>query len=83
MGSSVTVSVVNIVATDTAENEVRLEFTASPDEPLPIVEGQANTALPTGCSISSFEFNAYSGWVINSFDGFSLAERDSSVYLEV
>lgn len=82
MGSGVPVSVVNIA---TSENGVehRLEFSASPDAPLPIVEGQANTPLPSGCSMSSLEFNTYSGWVINSFDGFSLAERDSRVYLEV
>lgn len=82
MGSGVPVSVVNIA---TSENGVehRLEFSASPDTPLPIVEGQANTPLPSGCSMASLEFNTYSGWVINSFDGFSLAERDSRVYLEV
>lgn len=60
-----------------------LEFAASPNMPLQIAEGPANTPLPTGCSISSTEFNTHSGWTINDFSGFSLAERNSRVYLEV
>lgn len=84
MGSDVSVSVVNIVEVDTADGvQHTLEFTASPSTPLPIAEGLANTPLPTGCNISSLEFNTYSGWTINSFNGFSLAEHDSRVYLEV
>ena len=72
----------NIVGADDGVGYV-LEFTASPNTPLPIVEGPANTPLPTGCSISSLEFNTYSGWVTNDHSGFSIAERNSSSYLEV
>ena len=84
MGSDVSVSVVNIVVAADSDSGVEhaLEFTAS-DTPLPVVEGPAHTPLPAGCSISSVEFNTYNGWAINSFSGFSLAERDSRVYLEV
>ena len=87
MGSDVSVSVVNVAAVGTAdgdsEDESALAFPASPNAALPIAEGLGNTPLPTGCSISSLEFNTYNGWAINSFSGFSLAERDSRVYLEV
>ena len=90
LGSDVSVSVVNVAAVRTAdsdsvedETESALAFPASPNTTLPIVEGPADTPLPTGCSISSLEFNTYNGWAINSFSGFSLAENDSRVYLEV
>ena len=82
MGSDVSVSVVNIVIAADSGVEHALEFTAS-DTPLPIVEGPAHTPLPARCGISSLEFNTYNGWAINSFSGFSLAEHDSRVYLEV
>ena len=83
LGSDVSVSVVNVAVDDSGEEENALAFPASPNAPLPIAEGLGNTPLPTGCSISSLEFNTYNGWEINSFSGFSLAERDSRVYLEV
>lgn len=83
MGSDVSVSVVNIAMDTTDGVDHSLEFTASPDTPLPIVEGPASTPLPAGCDLSSLEFNTYSGWALNSFNGFSLTERDSHIYLEV
>ena len=83
LGSDVSVSVVSIVDADDNGVGHALEFTASPDTPLPIVEGPANTPLPTGCNVSSLEFNTHSGWVTNDFNGFSIAERNSRVFLEV
>ena len=83
--SDVSVSVVNVaVVPDTNGDEsAALAFPASPNAALPIAEGLGNTPLPTGCSISSLEFNTFSGWAVNTLSGFSLAERDSRVYLEV
>ena len=80
----VSVSVVNI-AVDTTDGveQYALQFTVSPDTALPIAQGLGNTPLPTGCSVSSLEFNTPSGWVINSFSGFSIVERNSASYLEV
>ena len=84
--TDVSVSVVNIavdtLSTDGVE-QYALQFTVSPDTALPIAEGLGNTPLPTGCSVSSLEFNTPSGWVINSFSGFSIVERNSASYLEV
>ena len=79
--SDVSVSVVSI-ATGVDGVSHRLEFAAS-SSALPIVQGPASTPLPTGCTVSSVEFNTYTGWVVQSFNGFSLAERNSHVYLEV
>ena len=75
------VSVVSI-ATGVDGVSHALAFAAS-SSALPIVQGPASTPLPTGCTISSVEFDTYTGWVMQSFTGFSLAERDSHVYLEV
>ena len=81
--SDVSVSVVNVAVSTTDGVGHALEFTASPDTPLPVVEGPAHTPLPAGCSVSSLEFNTHSGWVMNNFSGFSLARRNSASYLEV
>ena len=78
--SDVSVSVVNIAADGVGHT---LEFTASPNTPLPVADGLANNPLPAGCSVSSLEFNTFSGWVVNDFNGFSLVRRDSASYLEV
>ena len=82
--ADVSVSVVNI-AVDTTDGveQYALQFMISPDTALPIAQGTGNTPLPTGCSISSLEFNTPSGWAANSFSGFALVERDSESYLEV
>ena len=82
--ADVSVSVVNIaVDTTGGAEQYALQFTVSPDTALPIAQGTGNTPLPTGCSISSIEFNTPSGWAANSFSGFTLVERDSASYLEV
>ena len=81
--SDVSVSVVNISVGTTDDNDHALEFAASPSTPLPIVERTAHRPLPAGCSISSLEFNTYSGWVMNNFTGFSLTRRNLTSYLEV
>ena len=80
--NDVSVSVVNIAVGTTDGAGHTLEFAAS-DTPLPVVEGPAHTPLPAGCSISSLEFNTYSGWAVNSFSGFSLVRRNSASFLEV
>ena len=81
--NDVSVSVVNI-AVGTADGAGHtLEFAASTDTPLPVVEGPAHMPLPAGCSISSLEFNTYNGWAIHSFSGFSLVRRNLASYLEV
>ena len=77
----VSVSVVSIATGVDGVSHV-LEFAAS-SSALPIVQGTASTPLPTGCTVSSVEFNTYTGWVAQSFTGFSLAERNSHVYMEV
>ena len=84
MRADVSVSVVNI-AVDTTDSveQYALRFMASPDTALPIAQGLGNTPLPTGCSISSLEFNTLSGWAANNFSGFTLVERNSASYLEV
>ena len=84
MSADVSVSVVNI-AVDTTDgvDQYGLEFTASPDAALPISERLGNTPLPARCNVSSLEFNTPSGWVTNSFSGFSIVERNSASYLEV
>ena len=79
--SDVSVSVVSITAGVDGVSNV-LKFAAS-SSALPIVQGPASTPLPTGCTVSSVEFNTYTGWVVQSFTGFSLAESNSYVYLEV
>jgi len=79
--SDVSVSVVSIT-TGVDDFSHALAFSAS-SSVLPIVQGPASTPLPTGCTVSSVEFNTYTGWVVQSFTGFSLAERDFHVYLEV
>ena len=79
--SDVSVSVVSIT-TSVDGISYAIEFAAS-SSALPIAQGLANNPLPTGCTASSIEFNTYTGWVVQRFNGFSLAERDSSVYLEV
>jgi len=82
--ADVSVSVVNIaVDTTGGVEQYALQFMVSPDTALPIAQGLGNTPLPTGCSISSLEFNTPSGWAANSFSGFALVERDSNVYLQV
>ena len=80
--NDVSVSVVNIAVGETDGVGHTLEFAASTTS-LPVVEGTAHTPLPSGCSISSIEFNTHSGWVAHSFSGFSLAQRESATYLEV
>ena len=80
--NNVSVSVVNIAVGETDGAEPTLEFAAS-SMPLPVVEGTAHRPLPAGCSISSLEFNSFSGWVTNNFTGFSLATHNSALYLEV
>ena len=80
--NDVSVSVVNIDVGETDGAEPTLEFAAS-STPLPVVEGTAHRPLPAGCSISSLEFNTFSGWVTNNFTGFSLVTRNSALYLEV
>ena len=80
--ADVSVSVVNIAVGETDGAEPTLEFAAS-STPLPVVEGPAHKPLPAGCNISSLEFNTFSGWVINNFNGFSLETRNSALYLEV
>ena len=72
----------NIAVGESDGAKPTLEFAAS-STPLPVVEGPAHRALPAGCNISSLEFNTFSGWVINNFNGFSLATRNSALYLEV
>ena len=81
----VSVSVVNITVGTTVDgvDQYGLQFTVSPDAALPIAEGLGNTPLPTGCRVTSLEFNTPSGWVTNSFSGFSIVERNSASYLEV
>jgi len=79
--SDVSVSVVSITTGVDGVSHA-LAFAAS-SSALPIVQGPASTPLPTGCTVSSVEFNTYAGWVAQSFTGFSLSERDSHVYLEV
>ena len=81
--SDVSVSIVNITVGTADGPGHTLEFAASPDTPLPVVEGPTNTPLPAGCSISSLEFNTYSGWATNNFTGFSLVRHNSTSYLEV
>ncbi|XP_065910138.1 neurogenic locus notch homolog protein 1-like isoform X2 [Dysidea avara] len=81
LNSDVSVSVVSIATGVDGVNHM-LEFTAS-SSVLPIVQGTASTPLPTGCTVSSVEFNTYTGWIVQSFNGFSLAEHNSHVYLEV
>ena len=81
LNADVSVSVVSI-ATGVDGVTHTLEFAAS-SSVLPIVQGTASTPLPTGCTVSSVEFNTYTGWVVQSFNRFSLAERNSHVYLEV
>ena len=81
LNADVSVSVVSIATGVDGVSHV-LEFVAS-SSALPIVQGTASTPLPTGCTVSSVEFNTYTGWAVQSFNGFSLAERNSHVYLEV
>ena len=82
--ADVSVSVVNI-AVDTTDGveQYAIEFMVSPDTALPIAQGTGNAPLPTGCNISSLEFNTPSGWAANNFSGFTLVERNSETYLEV
>ena len=82
LNDDVSVSVVNIAVSETDAAVPTLEFAASSTS-LPVAEGLGNRPLPAGCSISSLEFNTHSGWEVNSFSGFSLAQRESSTYLEV
>ena len=82
--ADVSVSVVNIInTTDDGVEQYALQFTVSPDTPLPLAEGLGNNPLPIGCSVSSLELNTPSGWVMNNFSGFSLVERNSASYLQV
>ena len=82
--ADVSVSVVNIaVDTTGGVEQYALQFMVSPNTALPIAQGLGNTPLPTGCSISSLEFNTPSGWVANNFSGFALVEHNSTSYLEV
>lgn len=63
-----------------------VEFAAS-SSALPIVNSPASTSLPTGCTASTVEFNTYTGWTVQNFNGFSIAERQEvggrNYYLEV
>jgi len=74
---------VSVVSISSGANPV-LQFAVS-SRPLPIRKGLGNTRLRTtsGCTISSVEFNTYTGWIAQSFNGFSLVQRNSDLYLEV
>lgn len=67
---------------DDGAGAYRLSFESS-SNPLPIVQGSTDIALPSDCVISSLEVNRAAGWTTANKGGFNLVYREGDVFLEV